>query len=153
MTYFFGVPPKGVDFYHIGVTVPDVHAAMDRYSAAFGFTWARLHERSVRVIVDGTPRGAEIAVTYSLEGPPYLELVQERGGSVWGADGFALTHAGFWAEDLEAAKRRLDESGLIARVHADTSGGGPMRFSYHQFATGLLIELVTTTLNAELAHW
>src|SRR5579859_6992061 len=114
---FFGVPGQGLELYHIGLTVPDLGVAMEQYTAAFGFSWATTHESRLEVIVDGERRRAEIAVTYSVQGPPYLELVQERSGSIWGADGFALSHVGFWAEDLAAGQRALDESGLVARVH------------------------------------
>lgn len=150
---FFGEARKGLEFYHIGLTVPDVRAAMEQYSAAFGFGWARIHERTPEVIAGGERRRAEIAVTYSLQGPPYLELIQERRGSIWGADGFALTHLGFWAEDLGAGRRALDESGLVARVHDAGPDGHPARFSYHPFAGGLWIELVHTSFKAQLADW
>lgn len=150
---FLGVPGKGLDLYHIGLTVPDVSAAMEQYSATFGFTWARIHERTFEVIADGERRRAEIAVTYSVQGPPYLELVEERRGSIWGADGFALTHVGFWAEDLGAAQRALAESGLVARVHDAGPDGRAARFSYHPFGGGLWIELVHTSFKPQLAGW
>ena len=149
----FGVPGKGLDFYHIGLTVPDVRAAMEQYSTALGFTWARMHESSFEVMVDGERRQAQIAVTYSIQGPPYLELVQERRGSIWGADGLALTHVGFWAEDLSASRRALEESGLAARVRDADRDGRPARFSYHPFAGGLWIELVHTSFKEQLADW
>src|SRR5260370_41058520 len=101
----FGVPGLGLELYHIGLTVPDLGTAMEQYTATFGFTWATIHESSPQVIIDGERRRAEIAVTYSKQGPPYLELVQERRGSIRGADGFALPHVGFWGEDLSARQR------------------------------------------------
>jgi hypothetical protein len=150
---FFGVPGQGLELYHIGLTVPDLGAAMEQYTATLGFTWATIHESTPEVIVDGERRQAEIAVTYSIQGPPYLELVQERRGSIWGANGFALTHVGFWAEDLSAGRRALDESGLAARVSDAGRDGRPARFSYHPFAGGLWIELVHTSFKAQLADW
>jgi Glyoxalase/Bleomycin resistance protein/Dioxygenase superfamily len=150
---FFGVPGQGLELYHIGLTVPDLGAAMEQYTATLGFTWATIHESTPEVIVDGKRRQAEIAVTYSIQGPPYLELVQERRGSIWGTDGLALTHVGFWAEDLSAGRSALDESGLVARVHDASPDGRPARFSYHPFAGGLWIELVHTSFKAQLADW
>jgi len=150
---FFGVPGQGLELYHIGLIVPDLGAAMGQYTATFGFSWATVHESTPEVIVDGERRQAQIAVTYSVQGPPYLELVQERRGSIWGADGLALTHVGFWAEDLSAGRRALDESGLVARVRDDDRDGRPARFSYHPFAGGLWIELVHTSFREQLADW
>ena len=150
---FLGVPGQGLELYHIGLIVPDLGAAMGQYTATFGFSWATVHESTPEVIVDGERRQAQIAVTYSVQGPPYLELVQERRGSIWGADGLALTHVGFWAEDLSAGRRALDESGLVARVRDDDRDGRPARFSYHPFAGGLWIELVHTSFREQLADW
>jgi hypothetical protein len=150
---FFGVPGKGLELYHIGLTVPDVRAAMEQYAAAFGFSWAPLSEGAHDVIADGERRRAEIAVTYSMQGPPYLELIEERRGSIWGADGFGLSHVGFWAEDLSAARRALEDSGLAARVHDAGPDGRPARYTYHPFAGGLWIELVHTSFRAQLADW
>jgi hypothetical protein len=150
---FFGAPGPGLELYHIGLTVPDLGLAMEQYTAAFGFSWATTHESRPEVIVDGERRQAEIAVTYSLQGPPYLELVQERRGSIWGADGLTLTHVGFWAEDLDAGQRGLEASGLAARVRDAGQDGRPARFSYHAFAGGLWIELVHTSFQAQLADW
>lgn len=37
---WFGSAPAGLDAYHVGVIVPDVHAAMEQYSQALGFRWS-----------------------------------------------------------------------------------------------------------------
>jgi hypothetical protein len=148
-----GSPGKGLPFYHMGLVVPDVHTAMEQYSETLGLTWATPRESALKVIVDGEPRVGELAVTYSLEGPPYLELIQERRGAVWSTDGLTLTHVGFWAEDLEAAKRRLDESGLMARVYEYDGNGGLGRFSFHPSGGGLWLELVRASFQDELDTW
>jgi catechol 2,3-dioxygenase-like lactoylglutathione lyase family enzyme len=153
VTFLFGAPGKGLDLYHVGLTVPDLHAAMERYSEAFGFGWATVKESTHAVVVDGEARQAQIAVTYSRQGPPYLELIEERQGAIWGADGLALTHVGFWAEDVGAAMRVLDASGVSVRVHADPIDGRPVRYSYHQFGGGLWIELVHTSFEEDLTDW
>jgi len=75
---------------------------MEQYSDAFGFGWATVRESTHAVVVDGEQRQAQIAVTYSVQGPPYLELIEERRGASGEADGLALTHVGFWAEDISA---------------------------------------------------
>src|ERR1700722_12017795 len=92
----FGAPGPGLELYHIGLTLPDLGLAMEQYAAAFGFSWAPIRESRPEVIVDGERRQAEIAVTYSIQGPPYLELVQERRGAVWGGGGRGRPPAGSW---------------------------------------------------------
>lgn len=153
VTFLFGAPGKGLDLYHIGLTVPDLRAAMEQYADAFGFGWATVRESTHAVVVDGEQRQAQIAVTYSLQGPPYLELIEERRGAVWGADGLALTHVGFWAEDVSAAMQALDASGVTVRVRADASDGRPLRYSYHRFGGGLWLELVHPSFEADLTGW
>jgi catechol 2,3-dioxygenase-like lactoylglutathione lyase family enzyme len=153
VTFLFGAPGKGLDLYHIGLTVPDLRAAMEQYSDAFGFGWATVRESTHAVVVDGAQRQAQIAVTYSLQGPPYLELIEERRGAVWGADGLALTHVGFWAEDVSAAMQALDASGVTVRVRADAADGRPLRYSYHRFGGGLWLELVHPSFEADLTGW
>jgi len=153
VTFLFGAPGKGLDLYHIGLTVPDLRAAMEQYSDAFGFGWATVRESTHAVVVDGEQRQAQIAVTYSVQGPPYLELIEERRGAVWGADGLALTHVGFWAEDVSAAMRALDASGIAVQVQPDTADGRPLRYSYHRFGGGLWLELVHPSFEADLTGW
>jgi hypothetical protein len=147
---WFGAPPTGLDMYHVGVVVPDVRAAMDSYSAAFGFTWSRVGDTTLDVLVDGRPREARIAATYSMEGPPYLELVEERSGAVWAADALGLQHVGFWTDDLEGSIARLDAAGLPGRVRHVPRAGHPALFSYHDGGAGLWWELVSTAFRPRL---
>ena len=146
---WFGVPPAGLDLYHVGVVVPDVRAAMEQYSRALGFTWTEVGDTVLDVVVDGEPRQARIAATYSRQGPPYLELVEELSGAVWAQGALGLHHVGFWTDDLEGSVRRLDDSGFAGRVrHAPADG--PELFSYHSAAPGLWWELVSTAFRERL---
>src|SRR4051812_49600418 len=113
---WFGTPPAGLDLYHVGLVVPDVQAAMQRYSEALGFTWSPVGDSSFDVLVDGRRTAARVAATYSMEGPPYLELVEELSGGIWAIGALGLQHVGFWVDDLEGAITRFDAAGLPGRV-------------------------------------
>ena len=126
---WFGTPPAGLDMYHVGVVVPDVRAAMTRY---------------------GEARQARVAATYSLEGPPYLELVEERSGGVWAAAALGLQHVGLWTDDLEGSITRFDAAGLPGRVRHLPGEGKPALFSYHDGGAGLWWELVSTAFRPRL---
>ncbi len=147
---WFGAPPSGLDMYHVGVVVPDVRAAMAQYSAALGFTWSDGGDTVLDVVVDGRPRPARIAATYSLEGPPYLELVEELSGGVWAAEALALNHVGLWTDDLAGSARRLDAADLPGRVRHAPPSGQPELFSYHDAGQGLWWELVSTAFRPRL---
>jgi Glyoxalase/Bleomycin resistance protein/Dioxygenase superfamily len=147
---WFGAPPAGLDMYHVGVVVPDVRAAMAQYSEALGFTWSAVGDTTLDVLVDGRARQARIAATYSLEGPPYLELVEERSGAVWAAGALGLQHVGLWTDDLEGSIARLDGAGLPGRVRHLPGEGQPTLFSYHDGGAGLWWELVSTAFRPRL---
>lgn len=155
----FGDSSTGLDFYHVGLVVPDLGIAMRTYTELFGFGWARVGPpRTHHVVVDGVRRDAEIVVTYSLQGPPHLELIEERTGGIWAAEGSGLNHVGFWAPDLGEAVRRFTDAGFPARVHDAVSDdeavpAAPTRFSYHAMAGGFWVELVGVGFRPQLEAW
>ncbi len=141
---WFGTPPAGLDMYHVGVVVPDARAAMQQYSDALGFSWTELGSTTLDVVVDGRVREARIAATYSREGPPYLELVEELSGDVWAPAALALNHVGMWTDDLAGSVQRLEAAGMPGRVRHVPTAGQPELFSYHDTGTGTWWELVST---------
>ena len=84
MRRWFGSAHFGLDACHVGVIVPDGHAAMEQRHQALGSWWRPVGDRTPDGLVDGQAR---LAATDSLEGPPYLELVEEPSGGVWGDAG------------------------------------------------------------------
>jgi hypothetical protein len=100
--------------------------------------------------VDGRAREARIAATYSREGPPYLELVEELSGDVWASGALALNHVGMWTDDLAGSVQRLADTGMPGRVRHAPSVGEPELFSYHETGTGLWWELVSTAFRPRL---
>ena len=153
----FGSSLAGLDLYHVGLVVPELESAMDAYGQLFGFEWATVGPPRIQhVVVGGERRDAEIVVTYSVQGPPHLELIEERSGGVWAAES-PLNHVGFWAPDLADAVARLTNAGFPAMVH-DIGGGDrdPARssvFSYHPIAGGFWMELVGIGFQSQLQAW
>jgi hypothetical protein len=123
---------------------------MQQYSDALGFTWTELGLSTLDVVVDGRPRRARIAATYSREGPPYLEVVEELSGGVWAASGLALDHVGLWTDDLAGSVRRFEAAGLPGRVRHAPAADQPELFSYHDNGTGGWWELVSTAFRPRL---
>ena len=147
---WFGTPPAGLDLYHVGIVVPDVREAMARYSAALGFTWSKVGDTTLDVLVDGRQQEARIAATYSMQGPPYLELIEELSGGVWAAHALGLQHVGFWADDLEGTITRFEDAGLPGRARHLPAEGQPAMFSYHDGGAGLWWELVSPAFRPRL---
>lgn len=140
---WFGVPPAGLDMFHVGIVVPDVRAAMEKYSEALGFSFCEPWASTMDVAVDGHAREVRLAATYSTQGPPYLELVEELSGGVWAPDALGLDHVGLWTDDLAGTVRRLESAGLPARVRHRPGEPERARFSYHSAGPGVWWELVS----------
>jgi catechol 2,3-dioxygenase-like lactoylglutathione lyase family enzyme len=136
----FGNAPLGLDMYHVGIVVPDMEEALETYAASFGFRWTDISESNLEVLVNGERRATRIRACYSIDGPPYLELIEDTSKDVWGGADFGLNHTGFWVDDISSARDRLEASGLPALV-ADASTDPP-KFTYHKAADGMWIELV-----------
>ena len=136
--------------YHVGLVVGDLADAVDQDQEALDLSFAKVREIHFPVVVDGERRAIDMLATYSLDGPPYLELIEEKAGATLAADALGLNHLGFWAKDVPAAKARLDALGMPGRVRDQSV---PTRISYHQSPHGLWIELVDTSVKATLDDW
>jgi len=139
--------------YHVGLVVPDIEAAVEQYSDLFGLRFASLRHSTLEVRVDGVVRTPELIVSYSMDGPPYVELIEERSGGTWAADALGLSHLGFWAKDLSAMSARLEAAGMAARVRDNGPDGRPARFTYHPGAGGIWVELVAPQFALTLEQW
>jgi hypothetical protein len=126
--------------YHFAVVVPDLPAACEELSRALGLTWARTQWRRVQ---SETPDGRvaiDVTFVYSLQGPPYLELLEQRPGTIFGEVG--LHHMGVWSDDPRAESARLEECGCPwVSVNVDDAGEWTSGL-FHELACGLRVEVV-----------
>ena len=128
------------NLYHMGIVVPELGPAMSEMSEQLGLTWAPPRAFPVNIHEEGELRAYDVLATYSREGPPYFELIEAIGESVWSpAMAGGLHHIGVAADPL-AEIARLEEAGLqavtpegvvtgptylsIRRPRGGSSGGG-----------------------------
>jgi catechol 2,3-dioxygenase-like lactoylglutathione lyase family enzyme len=131
-----GGPPD-----HVGIVVEDLDAAVAEY-ASLGL---RFSEPQVVPIGDW-----RLTVTFSRQGPPYLELIEALPGSPWVSRGAALDHLAWHVDAFEAAKEELART---APVEIDGTRYG-RRFSYHRLPVShALVELVGTPREAFAKRW
>src|SRR5688572_243339 len=92
-------------FFHIGICVPDIDAAMDELGTALGCTWGeRLGPRQI---------GEWTLTSVFSREEPHLELLEGSAGSPWEAEeGSRLHHLGFWSDDPESESERLAKAGM-----------------------------------------
>jgi catechol 2,3-dioxygenase-like lactoylglutathione lyase family enzyme len=144
----FALRPE--DFYHTGIIVPDLEAAMARLSALAGYRW--ITPVSYTLPFRTTAGTHEITSTfvYSLQAP-HVELIQEVPGTAWSAaPGNAIHHLGYWTDSLAESAKMLEDNGFSFEATAGTagpsSGADLALFAYYVDAAGTRIEIVDRAL-------
>lgn len=117
-------------YYHVSFAVADIDQARSDLGPPLRVTWSD--------VASTEAAGWPIRVCYSLEGPPYLELIEGQPGSPWDAtEGTRFDHLGFWSTNIESDARRLARWGCT--VESSTAKFAFVRGSQ----TSVRIELVT----------
>lgn len=127
------------DFYHLCFVVQDIERAVGDLTRALGVTWSAVR--------DGQLGEWNYRIVFSVEGPPFFEVIQGPPGSPWDATaGSRFDHLGYWSDDVGADKHRL--AGRGAPVEFDACPYG-RSFSYHRLdSLGLRVELVAASAQA-----
>src|SRR5215207_6404255 len=88
--------------YHWAHVVEDLDEAMRDLGAIFEVEWAEKAHREMRSVdPDHGTVDNDFWITYSVTGPPHIELIEGRVGTLWDPSaGAHLHHVGLWARDL-----------------------------------------------------
>ena len=131
-----------LEYFHAGLLVADLEAAMQELTHALGVTWNEPHESRY-----GSSR---LRATYSREGPPFIELIEGDGPWTPRRASSEIDHLGYWSEDLERDKLHLQRAGLPIEIDGSEHG---VDFTYHRAAkAGVRIELIGPVRGALLRH-
>ncbi|MGD1172860.1 VOC family protein [Mycobacterium seoulense] len=134
------------DFYHTGIIVPDLDAAMARLSALAGYRWITPMSYTLPFRTAAGVRELTSTIVYSLQSP-HLELVQEVPGSPWtAAPGNAVHHLGYFSDNLAESARALEDNGFTLEMTAVVPGSELGLFAYYTDAFGARIEIVDRAL-------
>jgi len=103
--------------HHIGILVPDIEKAIERWSAATGYTFSEIHRYRTDRYVDSSdpqPHHHDARISFSKEGPPYIELMEFHGNGTHSASqGEGFHHFGIMDHpDVERRMRELAELGF-----------------------------------------
>ncbi len=140
----FALRPE--DFYHAGIVVPDLDAAMARLSALAGYRWINPMSYTLPFRTASGVRELTSTIVYSLQSP-HVELVQEVPGSPWKAGrGNAVHHLGYFSDNLAESARALEANGFTLEMTADVPGSDLALFAYYTDAFGTRIEIVDRAL-------
>lgn len=140
----FALRPE--DFYHTGIIVPDLDAAMARLTALAGYRWITPVSYTLPFRTTSGTQEVTSTFVYSLQAP-HVELIKEVPGSAWAAaPGNAIHHLGYWTDDLAESAKRLEDNGFAFEATADTDGPNLALFAYYVDAAGTRIEIVDRAL-------
>jgi Glyoxalase/Bleomycin resistance protein/Dioxygenase superfamily len=146
MASFVGAQLHPEDFYHTGIIVPDLDAAMARLSALAGYRWINPLTYTLPFRTATGTRELTSTIVYSLQAP-HVELVQEVPGSPWtAAPGNSVHHLGYFSDNLADSARLLESNGFTLEMTADVSGSDLALFAYYVDAFGTRIEIVDRAL-------
>ena len=142
-------------FFHIGIRVADIDAAMAEVGKQAGVTWASVQDRPMSVWLPGDgPVVLQLALTYSVEGPVHLELLQGPAGSIWDANDVpGAHHFGYWSDDVGADTRSLLADGWTLELAAAAPDDGYGRFTYVRSPSGYLVEPVSVANKPRFERW
>jgi hypothetical protein len=140
-------------FWHTGIVVDDVEAAMTIFTIATGCRWAVPSTVTPRVWTPERTMDVTITYTYSVGPEPRLELVSANPGSPWDASTHGgIDHVCYWSDDIVEQSNALTRAGLPLLVTHD--GDAPRRFVYHASPVpGMRIELIDRAAKPGIDEW
>ena len=142
-------------FFHVGIRVTDIEAAMADIGKHAGVTWASVQDRPMSVWLPGKGQTElQLSLTYSVEGPVHLELLQGPAGSIWdGHDVPGAHHFGYWSDDVGADTEQMLADGYTLELAAASPDEGYGRFSYARSPSGYLVEPVAIASKPRFERW
>src|SRR5262245_5637252 len=146
--------PGVQNYFHVGYVVPDLGAAMQRLTASAGLRWAAARTLPVTLRTPDGEISTQVSLTYSVQGPPHLELIAEQPGTIWSGEHPGFHHLGYWtgrvADDIDA----LTRAGFEFEAGSVDEHGVLTRFAYlREPHTGLRVELRDEARRAATEQW
>ncbi len=146
------------NLFHVGIRVPDIADAMDELGNSMGVTWAAVRENPAQTLWSPENGLQEIHLkfVYSAEGPQHIELLEGPPDTFW--DGRGCTgahHVGVWSNDVASDTDGLIASGwtLVGAQVDPAEHNGYGMFTYLQPPTGLIVELVDSSVRPHFEQW
>lgn len=133
------------DFYHLCFVVQDLNRATADLTRALGTAWSPAR--------DGRLGTWDYRIVFSVEGPPFFEVIEGPAGSPWDASaGSRFDHLGYWSEDIAVDKQRLAVRGAGLEFDACPCGRS---FACHRLdSLGVRLELVDRAVQPDfLVTW
>jgi len=133
---------------HIGILVPDLEEAIERWSAVTGYTFSpigRYRTERYSDHTDETPHPHDARISFSLEGPPRIELMEVTGNGTHGPDQLGIHHLGIQnVADPEGHRKVLADKGvMIDGCSYDEEGRILLMFTDKTVLDGIRVEFIS----------
>ncbi len=101
-------------YFHIGILVPDLDEAIERFGDVLGVTFADRVYQDSQYFDDGDViKDLRLHLTFSTDGPPYYELLEAQGDGLYSMKhGAGLHHVGVWEADCNAKRQEFEGKGM-----------------------------------------
>jgi methylmalonyl-CoA/ethylmalonyl-CoA epimerase len=124
-----------LDAHHVGVIVPDLEAAMHAYASNFDITFSVFEVDETSSTLTNASRSFNLRIAFGQVSLTAVELIQPVSGQTIHAEflrqnGPGVHHLGFYVEDLEAAKNRLERRGYSLLAAGEIKNLGA--FAYYR---------------------
>jgi quinol monooxygenase YgiN len=104
------LPPS---FFHVGIIVPDLEAAVAHYSDVLQIPFAEPATFKIPVCEDPDPHPFDLTAAFSMTEPPYYELIQASGDGICSAaNAGSILYYGVWETDMAGRIDHLAERGI-----------------------------------------
>jgi catechol 2,3-dioxygenase-like lactoylglutathione lyase family enzyme len=137
--------------HHIGILVENIEEAITRWESVTGYTFGPIERYRTNWWVDdtndGEPHFHDARISFSAEGPPYIELMEFHGeGTHSRREGEGFHHFGFLDyPDVEGRMKELAQIGVGHNGEARTEDGRVILwFTEKKDLDGIRLEYVSS---------
>ena len=135
-------------FYHFGILVEDLEAAIERFADLFGLTFIGPRTFLIDRLADPDEHRLEVQAAYSHQGPPHLELIEAAGDGLYSPTRLGFHHVGLWDPVIDANRETyLSEKALLSDARVITPADSTLAwFSQPSGACGIRFEFVDESM-------
>jgi hypothetical protein len=106
-------------FFHIGILVADLDEAIADFGRIFKVRFNPPSVVHVGMVWKATTMELDVRVSYSVDGPPYLELIEGHETGYYSLErGEGIHHVGLWVPDLE---KTMSAAERFKMLHIDAT--------------------------------
>ncbi len=143
-------------FFHIGIVVTDLDAAINYYSKIFNVSFAR--PSNMKAYIEGPCNNfyeQDVVACYSRTKEPYYELIQAGGGGIFSEkNANQIFYFGMWESNMEQRLITLREQGIgVAAIMREKENGPIIAIITEPDSLGGRVEYVSESLRLIIDAW